>query len=771
LVEKHGIGLFISPSSVKVGLSQIGGDKLTMDNTGGGIVLELYQDPYDGSISNITQENYIFSLLANNYKTGAAVYELLSKLANENLIDLDGLINTHADGKASFFKQKLVNILAGIGDNTNTLLLAQEDMNSNIGVLKNSLSGAISKAVREAVAKHKMEGFRATVFTGTGLVNMYEVTRPDLTTARMNKKQLISEGAATIDSNGEIIPNDNFDIIEDELAFMSIVKKSTGKHLDGKELESYITSLISYDTNPESKKYVDSVKDDLIMNPMEVMLPNHFKNKFGIPEGMDVHEVTREVIRAGVAKEYNLQGAEKVYASAKNDTIDIEADERWKVWQSTLYPKLTRIPVTGPNSTQMGKVVGFYSSQSNTVLVPYELHIIAGSDIDGDMLTIEYPFVGENFKLNPIESIKNEMFEAKKRFILDPMNTRSTFAIIDFEELLQRSKKNQSTKRNEFYSFASNVGALTDSQDGAALIGRFIKLAEVYYTTSSIIGMNQSQSESDYYESLGVTYTDENNKPCSPGGLPLAESGMQIAKFKKGGKWELVNEFKGASHKQGGIDIEISGGTVKSSRNGGNFEAANGLIVAAGGMVVNTDPKEGENAVVDENEKEMTGSYKVAQRLIETVDAYKGYTPDQLLNVIDTIGQVESGGKNIRQFIDSDFKNKRTEGTGPASGFYQIEDNSLVVAKQRLANSNTDFGLGLDLTRFNDVTQAMDLNQDDQRIMAMLNLHKAARVKGAYINPDDIRSTWLDYHWAGADDQREARGNHFDEVIKSLIGS
>jgi len=56
---------------------------------------------------------------------------------------------------------------------------------------------------------------------------------------------------------------------------------------------------------------------------------------------------------------------------------------------------------------------------------------------------------------------------------------------------------------------------------------------------------------------------DEVIEECPPGYVK-AEHGLKTG-FKKGGKWELVTEFKGKTHEDGGIDIEISGGTIKKS--------------------------------------------------------------------------------------------------------------------------------------------------------------------------------------------------------------
>jgi cyclophilin family peptidyl-prolyl cis-trans isomerase len=75
-----------------------------------------------------------------------------------------------------------------------------------------------------------------------------------------------------------------------------------------------------------------------------------------------------------------------------------------------------------------------------------------------------------------------------------------------------------------------------------------------------------------------ITFTEDDGKPC-------AKMGMKSDKFAKGGKWEMIKEFKGASHERGGIDIEIGNGGIKMSGKQGKFEAKFGLVIAANGFV------------------------------------------------------------------------------------------------------------------------------------------------------------------------------------------
>jgi len=73
---------------------------------------------------------------------------------------------------------------------------------------------------------------------------------------------------------------------------------------------------------------------------------------------------------------------------------------------------------------------------------------------------------------------------------------------------------------------------------------------------------------------------DEVIEECPPGYVK-AEHGMQMG-LRKGGKWEIVHEFKGKSHKEGGIDIEIVGGQIKYGGDGGKKLAKGGFFDIVG---------------------------------------------------------------------------------------------------------------------------------------------------------------------------------------------
>lgn len=61
---------------------------------------------------------------------------------------------------------------------------------------------------------------------------------------------------------------------------------------------------------------------------------------------------------------------------------------------------------------------------------------------------------------------------------------------------------------------------------------------------------------------------------CPPG-KKKAEDGMRMG-FIPGGKWDIVTEFKGKSHENGGIDIEIAGGKINYTSKEPNLKAKKG---------------------------------------------------------------------------------------------------------------------------------------------------------------------------------------------------
>jgi len=72
---------------------------------------------------------------------------------------------------------------------------------------------------------------------------------------------------------------------------------------------------------------------------------------------------------------------------------------------------------------------------------------------------------------------------------------------------------------------------------------------------------------------------EEIKKKCQGNGSgPKAKDGAQFG-FTPGSRWKIIKDFKGKSHDQGGIDINISKNGIKMSGKNGNFEAKKGCII------------------------------------------------------------------------------------------------------------------------------------------------------------------------------------------------
>lgn len=94
--------------------------------------------------------------------------------------------------------------------------------------------------------------------------------------------------------------------------------------------------------------------------------------------------------------------------------------------------------------------------------------------------------------------------------------------------------------------------------------------------TEGEIAIKQSLGEKIYTpEDIdSMIEQDEVIEECPPGYVK-AEKGLKTG-FKPGGKWTLVEEFKGKTHDEGGIDIEITGGKIKYSDEEGGVKLKGG---------------------------------------------------------------------------------------------------------------------------------------------------------------------------------------------------
>ena len=162
------------------------------------------------------------------------------------------------------------------------------------------------------------------------------------------------------------------------------------------------------------------------------------------------------------------------------------------------------------------------------------------------------------------------------------------------------------------------------------------------------------------------------------------------------------------------------------------------------------------------NYKELyPNTYRLAEGLTTYVPAYKKYTPEQFVDMLQLISNAETKNQNIAQM-----------GGGPGRGYYQMEKRSSAIAKKRAENINNDlinlgYKQGIVIPNFNkDFTK---LSKDDQGVFVLSNMIKAASSKratnpNAYVNPLDPKGSWVQFHWAGSAEDKPAREEHWDKV-------
>ena len=176
----------------------------------------------------------------------------------------------------------------------------------------------------------------------------------------------------------------------------------------------------------------------------------------------------------------------------------------------------------------------------------------------------------------------------------------------------------------------------------------------------------------------------------------------------------------------------------------------------------------------DKNKKVMNPDYKKQySKTLKLIDGlrrgypqYKDYSDEDWVNMFEQIALVESGNKNIRQ--------KSKNGFGPARGYFQMEPESAITARNRYNNIQKDLkSKGIDIGEAplfdEDFTK---LDKDAQAAYVLTNMAGTAGKKrelgekNLFVSPKDVKTTWLKTHWNGNPAQLEDRTKHFEEVAK-----
>lgn len=136
---------------------------------------------------------------------------------------------------------------------------------------------------------------------------------------------------------------------------------------------------------------------------------------------------------------------------------------------------------------------------------------------------------------------------------------------------------------------------------------------------------------------------------------------------------------------------------------------------------------------------------------------YKGFSRQDIVDYIDKVGTIESGGKNIYQ--------KGT--TKHGSGYYQIEDNSMDFSIKWLKQLSADSGVNIPTPSGK---KAINLTKDEQMALTLAHGYGQAKAYNINMNFKDPKNTWLDTHWVGKRDatyekKRAERSAQWDRVI------
>jgi len=153
--------------------------------------------------------------------------------------------------------------------------------------------------------------------------------------------------------------------------------------------------------------------------------------------------------------------------------------------------------------------------------------------------------------------------------------------------------------------------------------------------------------------------------------------------------------------------------------------------------------------------------------LDQTIDAllslpqYSQYKKEEVLDYLDKVSYHESRGQNVKQ-----------KGGGPATGYYQIEQNSLPFAIEGLQMLSKRSGKPI-----MNVTgkSAMELNKDEQAALTLVHGFRQGISHKTDMNFRDAKNTWLDTHWVGKRDnsymeQRKKHAESWDRAMNEKDG-
>lgn len=428
-----------------------------------GVVLDLSQDVKNTNIPSPTQQNYILSNLSDNYINAEQIHRLLSQLSDSGLKEITQEINDieKDKDKTSYFKDILSDVLAREGKVSNKYLFATDkNISVNYPLISSDLLGAVSKIIKNRTTDFNIRGTRASVMGSTGIIKVWDIKDKSGRNRVFNTSEMIKKGFIDVMSDGTLSINKKntkgLNIDKRDLSFSRIMED--GKEISGEKLER-LFSLLERPNDNSSLIDLFVEENNVTVSPMEILLPNFYKSEFDIDDDINISDV------------------DVSYFKSKG-LSDAEAESKFNSFNNSLNVIATRIPTTGFNSMQSARIVGFYESQHNTIIVPSEALFVSGADNDGDMITVQFQDVNKN---GVAHSVKNDLFNIKKQILENPKNIIGLMSPIDFSDLATKANNLSNSKGFDYdNNLSSVVNGIDKNQAGKKMIGVFVKFAETY---------------------------------------------------------------------------------------------------------------------------------------------------------------------------------------------------------------------------------------------------------------------------------------------------
>lgn len=157
------------------------------------------------------------------------------------------------------------------------------------------------------------------------------------------------------------------------------------------------------------------------------------------------------------------------------------------------------------------------------------------------------------------------------------------------------------------------------------------------------------------------------------------------------------------------------------------------------------------------------------EKLIQKLIKEKGGSREDYLNLLDSIAYHESA-----HTLDPTIKQ---QGGGPGRGKYQFEvgnNAGAITAARRTKQYYQEKGMKipewLESATSNTSLDATNLTSEQQDILFLGNMrkHPKANFKNVWDGKESISDFWANYHWAGADKDRNKRLDSFNSSLNDF---